>query len=157
MQATDWPPDANPEFPLLSAPSECCLDWFAGSQKFWLVAGQYSSRTAETPPIAQEEHHGPAESGVATYRRIIGSWKSLRSQVEVDLFELNQNYFSESPSDALTSPDKIWGTEELLHIFIGGDGDIEMSFIFDWQLPEDGHEITVYFKQWHAVGTSIDG
>jgi len=99
------------------------------------------------------DHNGPFPECVSTYQRLRDDWERIRSEVANDVFELNQNYFSDQPSLAMKSPDQA----QLLQINICAESRFSFTFHFHWQNPRDGHEITIYFENWQSAGSSIDG
>jgi hypothetical protein len=99
----------------------------------------------------------PSHDSVSTYQRLREHWEGTKADLAEDILELNKNYFSDEPTRALQSPNEVWASAEHLAIAIDGDGDIALSFRFDWQDPRDGHEITIHFEKWKPAGISIDG
>jgi hypothetical protein len=103
------------------------------------------------------DENAPTPECVATYQRLRHDWSSIGTQVAADVFELNQNYFSDDPGHGMKSATEVWDTSELLAIDIYAEGKFSLTFRFDWQDPNDGHEVTMYFENWVAAGSSIDG
>jgi len=100
---------------------------------------------------------GPFLASVDTFRQLRDNWTSIASTIAETLLELNHNYFSDNPDKQLETADGIWDTAELLSVSVGPDGNASLTYIFDWQLPGDDHQITVYLEKWNPTGTSIDG
>lgn len=103
------------------------------------------------------DENGPKRECVAIYQRLCDDWSSIGTQVAADIFQLNQNYFSDDPGHAMQSASEVWDTSELLAIAIDAAEKFSLTFRFDWQDPSDGHEVTMYFENWIAAGSSIDG
>ena len=103
------------------------------------------------------DNNGPAEAALATYERLRTDWSSLSNETAELLLELNHNYFSEKPDQALKSAEELWRTAELLSIDVHGEGEFSLTYRFDWQHPRDDHLITVEFEAWRPAGTAIDG
>lgn len=101
--------------------------------------------------------NGPTPDCVATYQRLRRDWHSIGANVAQDIFELNQNYFSDAPGHGMHSADQVWESSELLAIDIYAEGNFSLTYRFDWQKPNDGHEVTIYFANWAPAGNSVDG
>jgi hypothetical protein len=124
--------------------------WFAGSVASLGCKG--------SPSLSIDGNDaGPFAGSATTYQRIHSEWDSLRTMVAETLLELNHNYFSDHPAKMLDSADAIWPTAELLAMCVGPDGCFSLTYVFDWQIPGDGHQITAYFEDWESKGCSIDG
>lgn len=103
------------------------------------------------------DDNGPSPDCVSTYQRLREDWNSIGTNVAEDIFELNQNYFSDQPSLAMQSANEVWDNAELLAIAIYAEGQFSLTYRFDWQDANDGHEITMYFENWIPAGSSVDG
>jgi hypothetical protein len=101
--------------------------------------------------------NGPMPECVATYQRPRRDWSSIGTKVAADIFELNQNYFSDEPAHGMKSAAEVSDSCELLAIVISAEGQFSLTFGFDWQDPNDGHEVTMFFENWVPAGNSIDG
>ena len=125
---------------------------------FWTVAEVESlgSRCKPSLLITGDEG-GPKPECLSTYQRLREDWERIKPYVAEEIFNLNQNYFSEKPSRALKSLVDVWEAAELLAISVDADGDFSLTYRFDWQARADGHEITFYFENWVPAGSSIDG
>src|SRR5262245_16627132 len=91
---------------------------------------------------------GPAPECVTTYQRLREEWANIAPEIARDIFEQNQNYFSDEPLRALSSPEDVWPTSELLDISVYSEGGFSLTYQFDWQDAQDGHITTVYFENW---------
>ncbi len=103
------------------------------------------------------DESGPTPECVATYQRLQQDWSSIGPEVAGDIFELNQNYFSDDPGYGMKSAAEAWDSSELLAIDIYAEGRFSLTYRFDWQDPNDGHKVTMYFENWVPAGSSIDG
>ncbi len=100
---------------------------------------------------------GPIPECVPTYQRLREDWSSIGTKVAAEIFELNRNYFSDEPARGMKSADEVWDSSELLAISISAEGEFSLTYRFDWQRPNDGHEVTMFFENWVPAGNSIDG
>src|SRR5262245_42539853 len=66
---------------------------------------------------------GPMPQCVATYQRLRDDWGSIESKLAPDIFELNQNYFSDEPAHGMKSAAEVWDSSELLAISISAEGE----------------------------------
>jgi hypothetical protein len=130
----------------------------SGSGSGWLVdeVNPIGSRGKPSLSIAGDEN-GPNPECIQTYQRLRDDWERIGEDVAKDIFELNQNYFSDEPGRAIRSPNEVWSSAELLAIDVYGGGKFSLTYRFDWQAPRDGHEITMYFENWTPTGSSVDG
>lgn len=103
------------------------------------------------------DENGPSTECLATYLRLRDHWDEFEPTVARDIYELNQNYFSDKPNLAMRSSDEALKSSELLGIGIDGNGKFELTYQFDWQDPRDGHITTILFENWLPAGISIDG
>jgi hypothetical protein len=103
------------------------------------------------------DEKGPTPECIATYQRIRDDWNSIGAQVAADIFELNQNYFSDDPAHGMQKAAEVWDSSELHAIVISAEGEFSLTFRFDWQDPNDGHDVTIFFENWAPAGNSIDG
>lgn len=100
---------------------------------------------------------GPMPECVATYQRLRDDWSSIANKVAADIFQLNQNYFSNELAHGMKSAAEVWDSSELLAIAISAEGEFSLTYRFDWQDPNDDHEVTMCFEKWVPAGSSIDG
>lgn len=103
------------------------------------------------------DEDGPTPDCVATYQRLRQDWNSIGTEFAKDILEMNQNYFSDDPGRGMQSADQVWDSSELLAIDIYAEGHFSLTYRFDWQDPNDGHEVTMYFENWVPAGYSVDG
>jgi hypothetical protein len=103
------------------------------------------------------DENGPTADCVSTYTRLRKEWNIFGPIVAKELFQVNQDYFSDEPGRALHSIDEVWGSSENPSIDIYGEGSFSLTFEFDWQDPRDGHITTVYFQDWRPHGIAVDG
>ena len=66
---------------------------------------------------------GPMPECVATYQRLRDDWSSIGTKVAADIFELNQNYFSDEPAHGMKSAAEVWDSSELLAISVSAEGE----------------------------------
>ena len=128
------------------------------SRSGWLVeeVSPIGCRGKPSLSLAGDEN-GPTLECVATYQRLREDWHSIGTEVAKDIFELNQNYFSEDPGHGMQAANEVWDSSELLAIDIYAEGRFSLTYRFDWQDPNDGHQITIFFEDWAPAGSSIDG
>jgi hypothetical protein len=100
---------------------------------------------------------GPNPGCLTAYQRLRDDWERVKPRVADQIFDLNQNYFCDEPYRALRSPNEVWDAAELLGIGVDGEGDFSLTYRFDWQHERDGHEITIWFRNWTPAGVSMDG
>ncbi len=131
---------------------------YMDTESSWFADSSDSIGCEGVPSVSIEgDDDGPFPGSVETYERLRSDWKSIAPVVAELLLELNHNYFSDEPSEQIHDPELLWESATLLAVCVGPDGDLSLTYTFNWQRPGDGHQITVYLKNWIPDGTSVDG
>lgn len=124
----------------------------------WFSESSMSIGCEGTPSLSIDgDENGPFADSATTYEKLKSDWESIAPKIADPLLELNANYFSDEPELQIRDTQCLWESATLLSICVGTDGNLSMTYTFDWQRPGDGHEITVYLENWNTKGVSVDG
>jgi len=100
----------------------------------------------------------PSTTASEALMRLLEDPSHLKALIQGHLFELWQNYFSESePPDKLESAEAIWGTGTWISLDVTDEENLSATFTFSWQAEQDDHLVTVYIEDGAVAGSSIDG
>ena len=108
--------------------------------------------------LANGTDDGPSGRANAGYGWIAANWGEVLQTVEDQAFEFYRPYADAVASvPSFRQPSDLWGTERLLSLRIFAADDFTVTLRFDWQEPDDPHEITFYVEDGICNTYTADG
>ncbi|GMV79989.1 MAG: hypothetical protein AMXMBFR7_11730 [Planctomycetota bacterium] len=108
--------------------------------------------------FANGSKDGPWPAALTGYDWIESHWSEVLGLIQDQAFDFYSPYADAVAGvPVFASPEKLWGTEELLCVRVSTKDDFEVTLRFKWQEKEDPHVITFYVEKGRCETHSVDG
>ncbi len=134
--------------------------------ELWLEDTDWNAESVRVPfasdpvgvSLADGSDTAPSDAALQGYEWIQGNWEGVLTLIEKQAFDFYAPYadaFTDVPE--FDTPEDLMRTAIVRYLRVFDRADFEITLRFDWQVPDDEHEITFYVEDGRCETHSVDG